>query len=139
MKTVAHAGVTIDNTPIVISAVFLLYNFIDSNVFAAILYAAILVMAYLHVAPFRMKKLGGRWYYAVTAYVVILTVAHASKIWDAIAAASDLAAQEYRPRHLEPAFPQKRSSSRSEASRSSSGAEATGPSVRTAPLATTKS
>ena len=77
----AHAGVTIDNTPIVISAVFLLYNFIDSNVFAAILYAAILVMAYLHVAPFRMKKLGGRWYYALTAYVVILTVAHAFKIW----------------------------------------------------------
>jgi len=76
-----HAGLTIDNSPLVISAVFLLYNFIDSDIFAAILYAVVLVLAYLHVAPFRMGKLGGRWYYAVTGYVVILTAVYAFVIW----------------------------------------------------------
>ena len=76
-----HAGLTIDNSPLVISAVFLLYNFIDSDIFAAILYAVVLVLAYLHVAPFRMGKLGGRWYYAVTGYVVILTAVYAFVLW----------------------------------------------------------
>ena len=71
-----HAGITIDNSPLVISAVFLLYQFIDRNIFAAVLYAVILILAYLHVAPFRMKKVGGRWYYAVTTYVVTLTAVY---------------------------------------------------------------
>jgi len=77
----AHAGLTIDNSPLVISAVFLLYKFIDSDIFAVVLYATVLLLAYLHVAPFRMGKLGGRWYYAVTGYVVILTAVYASFIW----------------------------------------------------------
>lgn len=77
----AHAGITIDNTPFAISAVFLLHTIINSDIFAGILYATILVMAYLHVAPFRMGKLGGRWNYAVTAYVVVLSIAYAFIIW----------------------------------------------------------
>ena len=60
---------------------FLLQVFIDRSVFAAVLYAVILSLSFLHVAPFRMGKLGGRWYYAVTAYVVILTAVYAFIIW----------------------------------------------------------
>lgn len=80
-KSGAHAGLTIDNSPLAMAGVFLLYRFIDADVFAAVLYATVLAMAYLHVAPFRMGKLGGRWYYAVTSYVVILTVVYAFNIW----------------------------------------------------------
>ena len=76
-----HAGITIDNTPLAISALFLLHTFIDSDIFAAILYVAILVSAYLHVAPFRMVKLGGRRYYVVTTYVGVLTAAYSYIIW----------------------------------------------------------
>ena len=72
----AHAGLTIDNTPLAVAGVFLLYRFIGIDVFAGILYAAILVLACLHVAPFRMAKIGGRWYYAVTGYVIVLTVVY---------------------------------------------------------------
>ena len=71
-----HAGLTIDNSPLVIGGVFLLFTFLDRSVFAAVLYATILVLSFLHVAPFRMNQLGGRWYYAVTIYVVILTVVY---------------------------------------------------------------
>ena len=80
-KNGTHAGLTIDNSPLAIAGVFLLYGFIDADVFAAVLYVTVLGMAYLHVAPFRMRKLGGRWYYAVTSYVVILTVVYAFNIW----------------------------------------------------------
>jgi hypothetical protein len=52
-------------------------SFIDRSIFAIVLYAVVVIMAYLHVAPFRMKKIGGRWYYAVTTYIVILTAVYA--------------------------------------------------------------
>ena len=80
-KSGAHAGLTIDNSPLAMAGVFLLYRFIDADVFAVVLYVTVLVMAYLHVAPFRMGKLAGRWYYAVTSYVVVLTVVYAFNIW----------------------------------------------------------
>jgi len=80
-KNGAHAGLTIDNSPLVISAVFLLHTIINSDIFAAVLYVTVLVLAYLHVAPFRMGKLEGRWYYVVTAYVLILTAAYTYIIW----------------------------------------------------------
>ena len=76
-ENATHAGITIDNSPLAIGAVFLLYQFIDRSIFAIVLYAVVVILAYLHVAPFRMKKIGGRWYYAVTTYVVTLTAVYA--------------------------------------------------------------
>jgi hypothetical protein len=35
------------------------------------------VLSFLHVAPFRMHKMVGRWYYVITAYVLIMTVMYA--------------------------------------------------------------
>ena len=72
-----YAGITIDNSPIVVSAVFFLESFIDHGAFVAILYAAILVMAFLHVAPFRTRKMGNFWYYVFAVYVVAATGGYA--------------------------------------------------------------
>ena len=76
-----YAGITIDNSPIVVSAVFFLESFIDHNAFVAILYAAILVMAFLHVAPFRTRKVVRIWYYVFTAYVVMATGGYSFILW----------------------------------------------------------
>lgn len=72
-----YAGITIDNSPIVVSAVFFLESFINHNAFVAILYVAILVMAFLHVAPFRVRKAGRIFYYVFTVYVVVATGGYA--------------------------------------------------------------
>ena len=80
-KNGTYAGITIDNTPIVISALFLLESFLDHNVFVTILYTAILVLAFLHVAPIRTGKLGRIWYYIMTAYVVMLTGGYSFILW----------------------------------------------------------
>ena len=72
-----YAGITIDNSPIVVSAVFFLESFINHNAFVAILYVAILVMAFLHVAPFRVRKAGRIFYYIFTVYVVVATGGYA--------------------------------------------------------------
>ena len=69
----AYAGITIDNSPIVVSVIFYLESFLDHNVFVAILYSAILILAFLQVAPFRTAKTGRVLYYVFTAYVVMAT------------------------------------------------------------------
>ena len=76
-----YAGITIDNSPLVVSGVFLLQGFLNHNVFAAVLYSTIVVLAFLHVAPFRTGKVGIAWYYVVTAYVVILTAIYSFILW----------------------------------------------------------
>ena len=75
------AGIPIDNSPYVVALVFLLEGFLSQNVFAAVLYAVIVVFAFLHVAPIRTVKLRGIWYYIVTAYVVVMTVAYSFVLW----------------------------------------------------------
>jgi len=76
-----YAGITIDNSPLVVSGVFLLQGFLNHNVFAAVLYSTIVVLAFLHVAPFRTGKVGITWYYVVTTYVVILTAIYSFILW----------------------------------------------------------
>ena len=76
-----YAGITIDNSPLVVSGVFLLQGFLNHTVFAAVLYSTIVVLAFLHVAPFRTGKVGMVWYYVVTAYVVILTAIYSFILW----------------------------------------------------------
>ena len=76
-----YAGITIDNSPIAVSAVFLLHGFLDPNAFVAVLYATILIMALLHVAPLRTRKLSKIWNYIFTAYVVSLTGVYSYILW----------------------------------------------------------
>jgi phosphatidylserine synthase len=77
----AVAGLSIDFTPLVVSGVFLLNGPLNHDAFAAVLYAVVIGLAILHVAPFRMRKLGGSWVLIVTAYALALTVAHSLILW----------------------------------------------------------
>ena len=67
-------GLSIDNNSIVVPLVFLLDGLLSRSAFAAVLYTTIVALAILNVAPFRMPKLGGRWHFVITAYVLGLTV-----------------------------------------------------------------
>jgi len=67
------AGLSLDITPLAVALVFLLGSVLNPAAFVVLLYSMIVVLSFLHVAPFRMHKMGGRWYYVITAYVLILT------------------------------------------------------------------
>ena len=72
------AGLSLDITPLAVALVFLLHNILNPTAFAVLLYTMIVALSFLHVAPFRMHKMGGRWYYFITAYVLVMTVVYAS-------------------------------------------------------------
>ena len=71
------AGLSLDITPLVVALVFLLEGVLNHSTFAILLYTIIVILSFLHVAPFRMHKMVGRWYYVITAYVLIMTVIYA--------------------------------------------------------------
>ncbi len=75
------AGLSLDITALVVALVFLLERVLGHNSFAALLYTTIAVLSFLHVAPFRMHKMVGRWYYVTTAYVLILTAVYSYLLW----------------------------------------------------------
>lgn len=71
------AGLSLDITPLVVALVFLLDGVLGYTAFVAFLYASIVILSFLHVAPFRMHKMVGHWYYVITAYVLIMTIIYA--------------------------------------------------------------
>ena len=75
------AGLSLDITPLAVALVFLSESVLNHTVFAALLYTLIVVLSFLHVAPFRMNKMMGRWYHVITAYVLIMTVMYAFIMW----------------------------------------------------------
>ncbi len=75
------AGLSLDIAPLTVALVFLLEGVLDHGVFVVLLYTIIVVLSFLHVAPFRMHKMVGRWYYVITAYVLIMTVIYAFIMW----------------------------------------------------------
>ena len=75
------AGLSLDITALVVALVFLLERVLGHNSFAVLLYTTIAVLSFLHVAPFRMHKMVGRWYYVITAYVLILTAVYSYLLW----------------------------------------------------------
>jgi len=70
------AGLSLDITALVVAFVFLLDGVLSHNSFAALLYATIVVLSFLHVAPIRMHKMVGYWYHVITGYILILTVVY---------------------------------------------------------------
>jgi CDP-diacylglycerol--serine O-phosphatidyltransferase len=75
-----YLGLAADNNVIIIALLFLIEGQVPPEVFAKLLYAAILVLAALHVSPIRTPKLTGRWIYVITLYVIILTAIYSVRL-----------------------------------------------------------
>lgn len=69
-----YMGMAIDNNGIILAFAFLFNRLIGQTAFAIVLYLLIMALAILNVAPIRTRKFTGRWYYAIVAYTLLLTV-----------------------------------------------------------------
>ncbi len=68
-----YRGLALDNNVIVLALLFVVEPVAGTAIFAIVLYIALMVLAALNVAPIETPKLGGRWYYAVILYALVLT------------------------------------------------------------------
>ena len=80
VKTSTYRGLAIDNNGIILTLVFILEGFVSTTIFATTLYAVIVMLALLNVAPINTPKLTGRWYTVITAYTLLLTMFYGWKI-----------------------------------------------------------
>jgi CDP-diacylglycerol--serine O-phosphatidyltransferase len=69
-----YRGLALDNNVIVVALLLVFEPLVGRGAFAVVLYAALMVLAGLNVAPIETPKPGGRWYYAVILYALVLSV-----------------------------------------------------------------
>ena len=76
-----YMGLTVDNYGIILGLVFLSNGFVSKTIFSVILYTVCMCIAALNVASIRTPKLTGRWFYVLTAYVLVLTAIYGWILW----------------------------------------------------------
>ena len=69
-----YRGLALDNNVLAVALLLVFEPFVGRGVFAIVLYVALMALAGLNVAPIETPKLGGRWYYAVILYALVLSV-----------------------------------------------------------------
>ncbi len=73
-------GLALDNNIIILTVLFLFEGLVSPAVFGAVLYALMMALSALNVAPIRTPKFAGRWYYAITVYALVLTLVYGWKL-----------------------------------------------------------
>jgi phosphatidylserine synthase len=69
----SYRGLAMDNNVIFLVLVFAFKPLLAASAFTVLLYVVVLSLAALNVAPIRTPKLGGRWYFAVIAYAIVMS------------------------------------------------------------------
>jgi CDP-diacylglycerol--serine O-phosphatidyltransferase len=73
-------GLALDNNVVILTFFFLFDGLISPAVFGPALYVLLMVLSALNVAPIKTPKFSGRWYYAITAYTLMLTLVYGWKL-----------------------------------------------------------
>ena len=76
-----YTGLALDNNVIILAFVFLFEGFISHTFFSIILYALLMALLVLNIAPIRMPKFAGKWFYALIVYTMVLTVIYGCMLW----------------------------------------------------------
>ncbi len=75
-----YRGLALDNNVLVLALLFVFEPLVGQATFAIVLYVALMVLAALNVASIETPKLGGRWYYAVILYALVLSGVYAWRL-----------------------------------------------------------
>ncbi len=79
-----YVGLALDNNALILALVFLLDRLMSPAVFSIVLYATLMIIAGFNLSPIRTPKFAGRWFYILTAYVVLLTIIYGWIMWHQI-------------------------------------------------------
>jgi CDP-diacylglycerol--serine O-phosphatidyltransferase len=79
-----YVGLALDNNVLILALVFLLDGLISPAVFSIVLYATLMILAGFNLSSIRTPKFAGRWFYILTAYVLLLTIIYGWIMWHQI-------------------------------------------------------
>jgi phosphatidylserine synthase len=75
-----YRGLPLDTNVLVLALLFVFAPLVGQTTFAIVLYIALMILAALNVAPIETPKLGGRWYYVIIAYALMLSGIYAVQL-----------------------------------------------------------
>jgi len=71
-----YKGMACDNNAIILVFIFLFDGALAPAQFSYLLYSSIIIIAFFNVAPIRTPKLSGVWFYSLTAYAILISLAY---------------------------------------------------------------
>ena len=73
IDTKTYKGFPLDNNVLILALVFVFESFFEPSTFAILIYALMMLFSVLNLSSIPTPKFGGKWVYALVAYVIILT------------------------------------------------------------------
>ena len=68
-----YKGLALDNNVLILALVFLFESFFSHTTFSIIIYTMLMILSALNLSSIHTPKFGGKWVYALVAYVFVLT------------------------------------------------------------------
>ncbi|MBI9036053.1 MAG: CDP-alcohol phosphatidyltransferase family protein, partial [Bacteroidales bacterium] len=68
-----YKGFPLDNNVLILALVFLFEGFFTSSAFSIIIYSLMILLSALNLSSIPTPKFGGKWVYALIAYVLVMT------------------------------------------------------------------
>ncbi len=69
-----YKGLALDNNIIILSFMFLFERFCSYQIFSIFIYTVMLILLLFNVASIRTPKFGGKWFYGLLIYTVIISI-----------------------------------------------------------------
>ncbi len=76
-----YKGLALDNNVLILALVFLFEGFFTPSTFSIIIYTLLMLLAVLNLSSIPTPKFGGKWVYALVAYVLVMTSAFGWLLW----------------------------------------------------------
>lgn len=79
-----YKGLAVDNNALILAFIFLFESFFSHTAFSIIIYTLLLILSALNLSSIPILKFGGKWIYALIAYVSIMTTVFGWILWSRI-------------------------------------------------------
>ena len=76
-----YKGFPLDNNVLILALVFVFESFFTPFTFSIVIYALMMILSALNLSSIPTPKFGGKWIYALVAYVIVLTSVFGWILW----------------------------------------------------------
>lgn len=79
-----YRGLALDNNVLILAFLFLFESFFEHSTFSIIIYVILMILSTLNLSSIPTPKFGGKWIYALVAYVLVMTTVFGWILWTRI-------------------------------------------------------
>ncbi|WP_075590036.1 CDP-alcohol phosphatidyltransferase family protein [Labilibacter marinus] len=81
IDTKTYKGFPLDNNVLILAFVFLFESLFEHSIFSILIYIVLMILSALNLSSIPTPKFGGKWVYALVAYVIVMTSIFGWILW----------------------------------------------------------